>query len=120
MATTNTLFGNIPIRRQITIPISTDVGTSLRTLLLTAGVPAFSGSVGFKILAKDPAFVDRAAFILGNPLPGAAAAGTDYSTHGQLVAAGTDYVNEPSDRDIDSNIRAASGAAFTAVIVVVS
>ena len=118
MATKNTLLGNVPIRRQITIPAASDVGTPLRTLLSTAGIPSIGSSIAFKILGTNPDASARAAFILGGPLPTIAAAGTDYSTHGQLVASGADYVNEPSDRDVDSIIRAASGAAFTAVIVV--
>ena len=119
MATPNTLLGNRTTRRQITIPASTDVGTSVRALLAAVGY-AVGASCSFKILGTSADGTSRAALMLGGPLPGATAAGTDYSTHGQYVAAGADYQSEPSEVDLDSNIRAFSGAAFTANVVLVS
>jgi hypothetical protein len=108
------------IRRvQVTIPIDSDVGTTVGALLRSAG---FGGApVAFKIL---PTLADgttsRAAFRIASRRPGATGfAGTDYTTHGQHVAAGVECQSEPGDRDFDSAIRAAAGAAFPAVIVAV-
>ncbi len=115
----NATLGSEVRRAQVTIPADSDVGTTVGLLLSSAGLGG--APVAFKIL---PTLADgttsRLAFRIASRRPGATAfAGTDYTTHGQHVAAGVEYQSEPGDRDWGSAIRAAAGAAFSAVIVAV-
>ena len=108
-----------PIRTQITIPISTGLGATWRSLMiasfvargLSAGDAATLGAriQAFKIVAPSLGFVVamRPTF--------AAPDEASFSTHGQIAQAGVDYY-EPSDGDADCYVRSA-GAAFTAVAV---
>lgn len=103
-------------RAQITIPISSDVGTTVGTLFAAANLPP--APKAFTILATLPDGVTaRGAFIIASRRPGQLAfAATDYTTHGRHVAAGVEYQSAPGDRDWDSAIRAAAGGAFVANI----
>lgn len=115
-----TLTSNPSIRRQVTIPISTTYTQTMRTLLQAAG---YEGSiVAYKIQAKKAdGTTDREAFRLaGVPKTSGTdpvAVATDFTTHGQTVAAGVEYASEPSERDCDCPINS-TGAAFTAQVVV--
>jgi len=118
MTSPYTLLGTRPIRRQITVPIATNLTITIRAALIAAGVTTITGPAFFRINGLNADGTTRPAFKVAGPIPGTTAADADFDTHGHLVAAGVDFLCEPTDVDIDSLFRAASGAAFTANIVV--
>lgn len=103
---------------RITIPISTDVGTTIGALLALQGLGPAPVTVEIRGVLSDGT-TSRAAFVVASPRsPGAVAAGTDYSTHGVAVAAGADWQAPPGDRCGSLLIRS-TAAAFDAIVVAV-
>jgi len=107
-----------PIGRvSVTIPANTSTTATVKSLLVAAG---YTGPVRwFKILAvladKTTA---RPAITLASMRPGATAfAETDYTTNGEPIAAGVEYVSGPSDNCGLSGIRSDSASTITVTIV---
>jgi hypothetical protein len=105
--------GNTPMRRAITIPDNTGLGSTFRALFIAAGLTQdqTDAIIGFKIPPR------LLGFVVANPMPGVAIQASDYTTHGQAVA-DIDLYYEPADLDLDSYVRSASGSAVTALAVI--
>lgn len=98
----------------ITIPDNTGNGSTLRALLLAGGYQGES-PLAIKVLGLVPAGTNRGAIVFATPRqPDAAITGTDYSSHGEAVAAGVDWY-EPIDNAADVYVRSASGSTVTTV-----
>lgn len=125
-----TVTANTVYRVAITIPANTGNGSTLRSLIasatggisttaLVAPTPTGDGSplLNVKILGVDATGTSRAAFVVANTRQGASITATDFTTHGEYIAAGVDYY-EPADGDFDSYVRSASASTITAIAVV--
>lgn len=112
------LCGSRLYRRRITIPDNTSTGATIKSLLLAAG---YAGPVRwFKIsgvLISDKV-TPRPAITLASVGPGATAfAEADYTTHGEAVPAGVEYISGPSDLAGETAVRSDSASTILATIV---
>lgn len=100
----------------ITIPANSGNGSTLFDLIKAGGYQG-EKPLAIKVLGLVPAGTNRGAVVFATPRqPTAAIASTDYSTHGQAVAAGLDWY-EPTDGAADVYVRSASGSTVPAVCV---
>lgn len=107
-----TQSGNIR-RVAVTVPAAGGTIASLISSVVGDGEIVLA----VKILGKLVNGGDRVALTVASPRLGSAITSTDYTTHGQYVAAGVDYY-EPADQDVQSYVKAASDSAATVVVYV--
>lgn len=105
-------------RYAVTIPANTGNGSALRELLRTAGFQGEASAIFIDGLIPGVAGTARAAIMAANPRQGAAIADTDFTTHGQYIAAGRDYY-QPVDADwTDTYFRTITSSTLTALVTV--
>jgi hypothetical protein len=115
MPSTLTMTGNPPFRCALSIQDNTGTGDKLLTLLRAAGFPGEPLMV--RILGKKSDGTDRPAVVLATARPSAAIALTDFSTHGEYLAAGVES-NALSQAFAEATfIRSAATAAVMNVVV---
>jgi len=103
-------------RGAVTIPNNAGTGSRLLDLMRAAGYDG-PDACAVKVLARVPDGTDRSAFVIASRRPNAAAiSSTDFTTHGQHVAAGTEYA-EPVDRDASESYVRSTGASTVSAIV---
>lgn len=111
---TCTLLGNATFRAQLAIQSNATTGDQLEALIRAAG---YLGPItALRILAKTADGNDRGAVALASPRGAAPIALTDFSTHGEYVAAG---IEAPvfSEKLAQSYIRSFAGVMVINVAV---
>lgn len=102
-------------QRKITIPANTGSGATIRSLI--EGV-SFAGvaCIAFRILGTLAEGTEHAAFHVASTGFGAAITGTDYTTHGELVAAGAIYNSFPSTKAADMYVRSTDANTVDVIV----
>ncbi len=112
-----TLCGE-PVRRcSVTIPINTSITATIRSLIYDAC--SYDGAIRwYKILGVlSDGSTQRPAIRIASKRHGATSmVETDFTTHGEYVAIGAEYMSSPSDAAGDDGIRSADGSTITVTI----
>ncbi len=108
----------------ITIPDNTGTGNTLAALLKAAGMPDYVQGQRPAVIYLDPKLAgvsgtDRPAMLVTMPRIDAAGAlsaiaGTDFTTHGRLVAAGVEWY-EPANLALNAYVRSNSASSISAL-----
>ena len=117
MSILNSLLGGTIRRVSVTIPANTSTSATIASLIAAQGEP--STVLWFKILGvladKTTA---RPAITLASMRQGATSfVETDYTTNGEPVAAGVEYLSGPTIACAESGIRSDSASTITVTIV---
>lgn len=129
----DTLVSSI-YRVQITIPANGGAGAQVLALItaaIGANLPSVGNAsaqhtipiIGFKIsgtlISDVTGATPRPAFVIANPrIPSGTAVVSDYTTHGQSVPSGVDYISEPSVGDLLSWVQSASASTISAQVII--
>ena len=132
----NTTLGSDIWRGQLSIPGTATLDTTWYKLIAAAfaangrtiSTPSNSTQlISMRVYGVDATGVNHPAFIVANPravgtavtITPAAILATDFTTHGQFVAAGVEWVASPTTGDLNSYVQSTIAGAITVNVEVI-